>query len=121
MGERDIAWVKKLDDAYLACRSMRHAWQLYHFENFTASQFDQVHFRVEEGEQLIQRRMTCMRCNTERIDLFVRSGKRTLNGFRRRYSRYIYPEGYTFKRAEHRLDTPTYTDFIVESFMRESK
>lgn len=73
--------LRELPDAYVACRDLQHAWD-------SATGFymeDYVYAGVER--QRIARRMKCLRCNTERVDLF----KIVDNGLEKTRSTYNYP------------------------------
>lgn len=60
------------DESYLLCRDLRHAWVVEGF------------FRDSSG---VRRRLHCLRCTTQRIDLWTPAGVRIKN-------RYKHPEGY---------------------------
>lgn len=60
------------DETYLLCRDLRHAWVVEGF------------FRDQDG---VRRRLNCLRCHTQRIDLWSPSGIRIKN-------RYKHPDGY---------------------------
>lgn len=114
--DRDVKWVKGLDRHFLECRSLRHAWRLDKFQTVAR---DETSIKVETSAQLIQRRLYCLRCETTRIDYYIRNAKDRLNGFRRHSSRYVYPKGYTFKGSEHALQSPSINDYVFESYRRE--
>lgn len=73
--------LKKLDDDYFDCRDLRHAWKK--LGAFT------MHNKIMSGQ--IIRTSQCIRCGTEKWDLWSRDG--TV----RYHSWYDYPEGYLIK------------------------
>lgn len=82
--------LRELPDAFVACRDLQHAWD-------TATGFymeDYVYAGVEQ--QRVVRRMTCVRCGTERTDRF----KIVDNGLVKTRSDYRYAEGYQFPASE---------------------
>ena len=113
--ERDIAWVQKLDQQFLECRSMRHSWDTVEIKVVPR---DEISIRVDPSAQVIVRTLQCRRCFTGRIDYYVRENRSALNGFYRHSSRYLYVKDYTFKGVEHEAASPKQNDYIIESFRR---
>jgi len=77
-------------DNILACRDMRHAWAI-----------DLPYYGVSieggvRGALYVERRAGCMRCNTQRIELY-RVHK---NRLERLSTKYVYPEEYHIRGAK---------------------
>lgn len=81
MSELDdlAAIVQDLEDDFLLCRDLGHAWKL------------QGYSRLEGGRGLIARRLKCRVCKTKRVDRITRT-------YGTVYGRsYEHPEGYSIK------------------------
>lgn len=116
---RDTKFVKDLDNDKLACRTLRHAWNISAFALAAPEDFADVQ-RPEWANQVIKREMSCVRCDTVKIVLFGRSSSRAAWGarFNRFYTRYIYPKGYQFRKTEHTDDRPLLMDYESELYTR---
>ncbi len=112
--ERDITWVTALPQEYLACRSLRHAWNP---TSFRALEPDENFDRPSGIKQVIRRELECMRgCFVVRQDFFGRNGGTT--AFVKIRTRYGYPDDYQFQTALHELGRPVHLDYAVEMFDR---
>lgn len=113
--ERDLKWLRSLDNDFIECRSIRHRWEM---SRFSALSPDERKVRKPEGaNQVIKRVLTCTRCGTVRNDYFGRNSKRGM--FERIKSEYAYPTGYVFRGAKHELERPTASDYNSDLFRRE--
>lgn len=105
----DRTFVRTLPDTYLACRTMRHAWNP---QSMRLPDLDdaRVPALYERGfRQIIVRVSQCLRCETTRIDYYGRYDKRKLR-FERIDSTYWYPTDYQFHGdKDNRPDLGDYT------------
>ncbi len=111
--QRDLTWVSALPPEYLACRSLRHAWNP---TSFRALEPDDPFDKPSGVKQVIRRELECMRCPTVRQDFFGRNGG--TEAFTRIRVRYGYPSDYQFQTALHELQRPVHIDYAVEMFNR---
>ena len=112
--ERDLQWVQALPPEFLACRSLRHAWNP---TSFRALEPDEDFDRPSGIKQVIRRELECMRgCDVVRQDFFGRNGGTV--PFVKLRTRYGYPDDYQFQTALHEKGRPVYMDFAVEMFAR---
>lgn len=121
MAERDKEFVRRLDDTYLECRSIRHAWKIDHFR---AVPMDDDSTKAQnyrrQYKQVLQRKMHCLRCGSERVDYFGRGDVLNLNGFTKLDSVYHYEKGYVFVTEESDKQAPRFSDYNQELFRRMS-
>jgi hypothetical protein len=114
------ASLRTLDDTYLTCRSLKHAWEVWSFRKLDPEDEDRwgARIRAKHHGTPIKRVLTCLRCGTERIDMFVRRTPSqrdmgTYLPFERVSSFYRYPDGYVLEG-----DRPAFIDYAVEQFRR---
>lgn len=100
---RDIAWVQKLPNDFLQCRTLRHMWDITSFEYVD----DYRGKRRDLTATVVRRLLMCRRCDTTREDFFEMKGTR----FTKLGSRYTYQFGYKFVHDEHEADRPNSEDF----------
>lgn len=72
--------LEKLPSNWVACRDMRHAWSV------------ELDFYVT-GSGMIQRELVCMRCETHRVEFYIK----TKFGLNKLSQNYLYPDGYQIK------------------------
>lgn len=76
--------LRTLPDEFVACRDLQHAWDK------ATEFFLEDYMYAGAQQQRIVRRMTCLRCHTERTDRF----KIVDHGLVKTRSDYKYPEGF---------------------------
>ena len=114
--DRDLKWVATLEGDFVACRSIRHQWEM---ERFAPLSPDEKRVTKPEGaSQVIKRELLCLRCGTIRMDYFGRNQRRGM--FQRIKSEYMYPRGYTFVGAKHNKLRPMSEDYNAELFRRSA-
>lgn len=80
--KRTTAALKRLmnlDNDYLLCRDIRHVWELADVHKGAT---------ISTGQTVMQRRLSCGRCGTERLDTYL------YPSYDRVSSDYRYPDGY---------------------------
>jgi hypothetical protein len=111
-----------MDDEYLLCRGLRHAWSPQgKFHAMTAEEQQGVK-KLAGYAQIVRLNLECARCGAQRIDLYGRSRRGQVNGelfIKLRYS-YVYPENYQFRGSEIVGDRPKSTDYYKELYRRLS-
>jgi len=113
--ERDIKFVQRLDDSFLTCRTMRHAWQIVYFGKVREAESEFLPRKVMFRS--IVRISECIRCNTVRREFFNETqAKSFLNGhpFNVLSRQYTYPAGYQHKGGRR----PINKDFNFELLRR---
>lgn len=112
----DTKWVRRLDDGYLSCRSLRHAWEIEFFGYLKDSALE---VRTIFSSYSILRLAECARCGTRKVELFNREQATRLKAgepFRKFYVRYLYPEGYVYREGLEERPNPQ--DYNRELFRR---
>ena len=113
--------ITRLDDTFLTCRALRHAWEVYRFSAVLLDEADDrwsARVRARYHGTPIKRSLMCLRCGTERVDVYVRRDARQRNlgallPFERVSSHYRYPDGYNLEG--HR---PAFIEYAQEQFRR---
>jgi len=101
--QRDIKWVEQLAPKFLACRSLRHQWNIDSYEE----DVEYAGKRNHKDADLVVRYLVCGRCGTMRWDFF----EHKQGMFARLKSRYMYPKGYKFVTSEHDAGRPAFADY----------
>lgn len=112
----DKKWVRTLDDSYLACRTLRHAWDAEFFGYLKDSG---LKLKTIFSPYCIVRITGCLRCDTRKIEFFNREQATRLKAgepFRKFYVRYLYPEGYQYRKGLDERPAPQ--DYNREAFRR---
>lgn len=126
MTDRDIAFVQKLDNRFLSCRSMRHSWRKGYFGPLRGRPLgDKIEHNYSYSPSVIVRQSLCINgCQTVRLEFFnPPQGMRAIRGqdfipFARRY---IYHEDYKWRGKESSKERPYVGDYNYEMYLRESR
>lgn len=113
--ERDASFVRDLNQDYLTCRTMRHAWRVVYFGK--VREVDKEYLPRRSIFRVIVRIAECDRCGTLRREFFNEAGQKAfLNGdpFNVLARQYVYPAAY-----QHRGDRrPIAKDYNYEMLRR---
>ncbi|NNC41943.1 MAG: hypothetical protein HKO03_01730 [Acidimicrobiia bacterium] len=108
--KKDQAFVKKLDQDYLMCRTLRHSWDQEYF-GIAGDHVMDARLASRFAPGVIVRILRCSRCECERFDFYRR------REFRAFYHRYIHPEAYLYRMTKG-VERPVSTDYTKEAFRR---
>lgn len=118
--ERDVSFVADLGPNALACRTLRHQFELVYFGPIK----DLEEFKTIYNSSTIVRQVQCRRCMVFKEDFFNPTNaarmilRREFTSF---YRRYRYPDGYAWKASESNGERPAQGDYNYELFKRYNK
>lgn len=109
MSPIDTKFVKRIDNSYLMCRTLRHGWGQLYFGKLGGYR---VKINTRFPSNTVVRVLFCTRCDTQRYDFFRTSGE-----FRAFYKRYVHSPGYLWRNAAN-AERPANQDYLKEALRR---
>lgn len=103
----------KQNTDHLMCRNLRHSWTISRFK--AVDHEEAKARRLLKWDQVIVRELTCIRCDTTKLEFFARD--RRTAGFVRAKGSYFYPKGYLFKGGKDE-ERPDRWDYFSELLNR---